>query len=300
MNKSKLLNEVISDAKAVKDTAFKTAVQVLKEEFAPTMSRMISQKLAEDGELDDEELDNEAPAAPPVEDEMPEDEFAAEAPEEDFAPEMEDEDDADLEEILRELQAEAGSEEAPEPPVETAPVEDEEEITSESLDQLIREMEDELSEGETGFEEEDETSPVAESNTKRIRQLRKENAQLKKDVKEAYEAILLQKNTLLEVNLLNAKLLYLQKLSNKFKLAGKEKQTVMEALDNANSKREADLIYATIFQNLRASSTKVTSRINESASRPTRTVGTKPASSAQFGFVERFQQLANINKNKKG
>ena len=66
MAKSNLLKEAIADAKAVKETALANARLALEEAFAPRIQSMLSHKLAEELEDEDEdsmeeELDSSAP-----------------------------------------------------------------------------------------------------------------------------------------------------------------------------------------------------------------------------------------------
>jgi len=66
---SNLLNEVIADAKAVRETAVQTAISRLKETFEPTVRNLISQKLREEGDelekLPAEDETEEMPAETP-------------------------------------------------------------------------------------------------------------------------------------------------------------------------------------------------------------------------------------------
>jgi len=64
-----LLKEAIADAKAVRETALANAKLALEEAFTPRLQSMLSAKLSEEEEMEDE---------PVAEDEMPMDEPAAE------------------------------------------------------------------------------------------------------------------------------------------------------------------------------------------------------------------------------
>ena len=60
-NRKDLLSEAIADAKAVKETALANAKLALEEAFTPKLQSMISAKLAEDADEQDEmeeELDS--------------------------------------------------------------------------------------------------------------------------------------------------------------------------------------------------------------------------------------------------
>lgn len=129
MAKQDLLAEAIADAKKVKKTALANAKMALEEAFQPTLQRMISTKLAEEDELDDDfdlsiEIEPELSVAPeggddlggeePVgmgsfEDDEPVDAPAPEGGDDlggDDAPAPEGEEDMELESLIRELEGE--------------------------------------------------------------------------------------------------------------------------------------------------------------------------------------------------
>lgn len=197
---SDLLNEVIADAKAVRETAVQTAISRLKETFEPTVRNLISQKLREeDGEemdMDTEEApEMEAPApAPAPEEEEPvaeemddytDDTYDSVFEEEDYLDNGE-EDEELLAQILDELDSEEMysdlDDETIIPEEEDMDMDTEEgygsDMSEEELDEMISELEDELSsdvESEDEMEEPQET-PVAESRRlKNGRRLRKES-----------------------------------------------------------------------------------------------------------------------------
>jgi len=158
-----ILKEAIADAKAVRETALANAKMALEEAFTPQLKSMLSAKLKED-EFDDEEEfgggedEEEIPAEEGSysEDEEFGDEEGGEGEENPFSddePEVE-------EEGIIEING-----------VKYAPVvseEDEEEFGGEEeeeldLEAIIRELEDELSEGE---EDEDEDKEEVDEITK--------------------------------------------------------------------------------------------------------------------------------------
>lgn len=321
---SKLLNEVIADAKAVRETAVQTAISRLKETFEPTVRSLISQKLSEEEEEDDDlmdlEMEPEAPAADVAPDVDPTPEPAA-AP----APEPEEDFDDELEEILREL--EGMEDEDLEEEVDgdgdgerayraagtdghrvghTLDEMDEDDMLDEmeddmldemdeyDLDEIIAEMEMELE------EEEDEKMEYKESRRRRNRNSISETRELKRklrkaesELKEAYKAITTQKNVINEVNLLNSKLLFLTKVTSKYNLSAEKQVKVLEAFDRANTVREVKLVYSTICESFNRSVAKKS--VNEVASRPTRAV-TKGKLDESFTFTSRWQELAGIKK----
>ncbi len=284
---SKLLNEVIADAKAVRETAVQTAISRLKETFEPTVRSLISQKLSEEDEYEDE---GETVTAEPAPEPAP-------AP----APEPEPDDfDEELDEILREL--EGMDDEMNEMEDEMDLDEMEDELDEYDLDEIIAEMEDEmdLDEMEDAEEEMYERRNRRSSKNNRsgnalseVRQLKRQLRKAKGELSEAYKAITTQKNVINEVNLLNSKLLFLTKVTSKYNLSPEKQVKVLEAFDRATTVREVKLIYSTICENLNTNTSRKS--VNEVASRPTRSVG-KGTLNESFNFTARWQELAGIKK----
>ena len=114
---------------------------------------------------------------------------------------------------------------------------------------------------------------------------------------EAYRTVKKLQSVINEVNLLNAKLLYTNKLFRNFDLNEKQKVKVVENFDRASSLREVKLVFATLGENLNVARKTQNRVVKESfASRPTK--GTKPAGIITEGssLAARFQKLANIKK----
>lgn len=296
-----LLKEVIADAKVIKETAKQAAMSSLSEAFEPTVRQLISQKLQEEGDYE-EPAEDEA-AEPVVEGDYiddGDDGTPANNLEEMEEPEMEDEFDAELDEVLAELEGEVEEEEPElempaEPVAEPAPapapelpVDDDDEITEEMLDEILAEME---GEEEPAVEESAEVGTLRNT----VSRLRAENAELKEQLSNAMAAVNEQRNTLNQLNLLNSKLQYVTKLNSKFKLSESQKVSLIEAFDNCSNVREVKLTFTNWATLLKESVNKKESpktRVNESASRPTRAVVKK--SSDDFAFASRFQKLAGI------
>jgi hypothetical protein len=288
-----LLKEAIADAKAVKQTALANAKLALEEAFTPRLQSMLSAKLAEELSEEEEEVedvategeeedyvDNEAPT---TEGEDGED-YSEEAPaEEDHSEEevTEEEDDLDLEEIIRELEGESDSED--------------------TMEEGDYSEEDSMEEGEEEemTEEEDEDIDINEI----IRSLREEDEEevteeeeSSEELEEAYNVIRFLKGKINEVNLLNAKLLYSNKLFRNFALNEGQKMKVIENFDRAHNLREVKLVFSTLAEGFKSPSTKKS--IKESyASKPV--ASTKPAKrilSEGADLASRFQKLAGLKK----
>lgn len=274
-----LLKQAIAEAKAVKEIAEKNAMSTLTEAFSPQMQSLLSRKIAEEEEIEDEELDlpieeeedemeTEVPAETPAE---------TPAPEEVEEPAVEDEEDLDIDEILRELEGEEEMEDEPvmEEEMEDEPAEDEDAM----IDEILQEVEDEL---------------AAEDDCDTEKEMASENRNLQRKLKEAHKVISIQKNILNEVGVLNAKLLYTTKILGKHDLTESQKLKILEAFDRAKSLRETKLVYSTIVESLRKTPSKTTKRIAEGgSSKPIKTVS-KPINEGSFVNKDRWKLLAGI------
>ena len=385
MANSKLLKDAIADAKAVRETAIANAKIALEEAFTPRLQSILSKKLQAEMDGDDEDeanvteeygaddvdandsseigagegqtgsgTDGDAPqgiatdahteldeteketAEPGKEDEnMPlaegEDENedgVMDDPTGASVTEEEDEDEIDLEEIIRELENELDpnvSEEDEEEEVaegdefdsksaavegkefaktaavegkeiakvegkefaktaavegkEIAMEEDEEEI---DLDEILREM---------GYGDDEEAVEEGEEAA--------DGSELEAELEEAYKVIKSLKSTINEVNLLNAKLLYTNKLFRSYDLTNEQKHKVVETLDRTQNVREVKLVFATLAESMKIGGTakKVkANKITESfASKKVASTAPKAAIINESNdMAERFKKLANI------
>lgn len=221
----------------------------------------------------------------------------------------EDEDELDLEAIIRELEGELeADDEAPaEAPVEEPVAEEGEEVPAEvpaeepvaeegeeapaedeiDLDEILREMgygDDEEAVEESDDADADDTIAAKDA-----------------ELEEAYNVIKSLKKTINEVNLLNAKLLYTNKLFRSYNLTNEQKHKVVETLDRTQNVREVKLVYSTLAESMKIGGTakkvKPQAKINESfASKPVASTAPKKEIIAESSnaLAERFKQLANI------
>jgi len=411
MANSKLLKEAIADAKAVKETALANAKLALEEAFTPRLQSILSQKLREEAEEGDDEMQNEeldssnigtadlcgkTPGKVPSldadtelaqgmkkstakkgledpnrtivndlmegdEDEMGGDDKEAEIAElrarlaelEGEQPEIEDEgawnegddmgddesgddgedyeitgdeeedtdddsdeDDMDLESIIRELEAQLGEEESteddetkmegysdgseagtdkgedPKVVMTTEAEDDKEDEMDEVIDlEILREM-------EADMKDEDPATPNKDGDGMQAERLQKE-------LNEAYSTIKSLRSTINEVNLLNAKLLFANKLFRAHNMTNEQKVKVIETLDRTKSVREVKLVYATLAENLKpvTASNKVAKKSISEGFASKVVKSTKPAAPAQkqviaesADFADRFRKLAGIIK----
>jgi hypothetical protein len=289
-----LLKEAIADAKAVRETALANAKIALEEAFTPRLQSMISARLREEEEMDMEEPvteEDEMEMDMPVEegDEMEMDMPVEEGEDEDYMaeeemdmeePVAEEEDmDAELDEILRELEGDemdmeepVSEEEDMEEPVAEG---DEEEISIEEVIRALREEED----MEEPVAEEEEAAP----------------AETEKELAEAIKVIKFLKSKINEVNLLNAKLLFSNKLFRNYPLSESQKVKVIENFDRARTVREVKLVYGTISESLKSAKTKRPMVKESYASRTSKSTAPKKAILSEGNdLAARWKKLANL------
>ena len=157
------------------------------------------------------------------------------------------------------------------------------EETNESIDidALISEIESELDEGKKKEDKED---------------VKKEVKKAKEELKEALKTVVSLKSTISEMNLLNSKLLYCNKLFRANSLTEAQKVKVVDALDLATTANEAKLVFSTLQESFNF--TGVEKRgITEGLGRASKASGVAPKkviAESVDGTISRFQKLANI------
>ena len=225
--------------------------------------------------------------------------------------EEETEDDMDLEAIIRELEAQLGDDEGTEEePAEENPFaanenladgseagtdkgadpklvvtnEADEESDEVDLEEILREMEADMKGDEEKVDEAEETEKD-------------------KEIEEAYNTIKSLQRTINEVNLLNAKLLFANKLFRAHNMTNEQKVKVIETLDRTKSVREVKLVFSTLAENFKYTSTtnKTTKKsISEGiASKAVKSTAPKVAKQViaeSADFSNRFKKLAGIIK----
>jgi hypothetical protein len=124
-------------------------------------------------------------------------------------------------------------------------------------------------------------------------------AAIKAENVEYKKAIIFMKDKLHEVNILNAKLLFTNKLFKEFALDNNQKLKVVETFDRTQSTREIKLVYSTLAEQFSDnSSTPRKNPIRESAS--VKSGSTKPSQKSRKVITEedqvanRFKKLAGI------
>lgn len=128
------------------------------------------------------------------------------------------------------------------------------------------------------------------------RLLAKAGKKMEEELNEAISTINQLRSDLNEVNLLNSKLLYTNKIFKDKNLSEETKLKVVEAFDKATTAKEAKVVYETLKESI---ATKPASRqIKESlgfASKPMGTSTAKQPIVEAFDFKTRWQRLAGIN-----
>ena len=137
------------------------------------------------------------------------------------------------------------------------------------------------------------TRPIRES---RARRRTRSGSQKLNEYRRAVHAL---KGQLNEMNLFNAKLLYVNKLMQNRNLSTRQQKVIVEALDNAKTLREAKLLYKSLTSSLN----KKTRNLSENRIRRTLGSASKSARSAQrldegAGSMNRWAVLAGINTSK--
>ena len=126
-----------------------------------------------------------------------------------------------------------------------------------------------------------------------------EKEKMEEELAEAKEVINQLRSDLNEVNLLNSKLLYTNKIFRGKNLTENQKIKVLKAFDKAETVKGAKSIFETLNENLVAKSTK--SNIRESLGMASKPAGVAPKRQLnenviqEDAMVSRFKKLAGIN-----
>jgi len=125
-------------------------------------------------------------------------------------------------------------------------------------------------------------------------------SKLTSDLGEHRKVVKYLRGKLNEVNLLNAKLLFTNKLFRAHGLTNEQKLKVVETFDRATNLREVKLVFATLAESFGSKTASTPKPIKESKGSASKaTASTKPKSAPKvieegFDMKQRFQKLANI------
>jgi len=228
----------------------------------------------------------------------------------DMGDDEESEDDMDLEAIIRELEAQLGDDE------EVSEEESEEEnpyaanenladgseagtdkgetpkvvVTNEEADSDEVDLEEILREMEADMKGDEEKMDEAEETEK------------DKEIEEAYNTIKSLQRTINEVNLLNAKLLFANKLFRAHNMTNEQKIKVIETLDRTKSVREVKLVFSTLAENFKYTSINKNAKktikdgIDSKVVKSTKPAVARTVISESTQISDRFKKLAGIIK----
>ena len=156
------------------------------------------------------------------------------------------EEDLELEAIIRELEEDLDEDvteevlpEAVEEEPAKADKDSDDKIEEDfNIDEIIEEI----------LSEDDEIVTEAEHEEDEKEEPKEKMEEISTELDEAYNTIHSLKDTINEVNLLNAKLLYTNKLFRNFELSENQKMTVIENFDRAGNTREVKLVFSTLAE----------------------------------------------------
>ena len=191
------------------------------------------------------------------------------------------------------------------------PGEDEEEI---DLDELLRELEtvsegddEDVDEAKHDKEEDKEVDEVSTATSTEVQDTADSQAQgtninrvvNEEELTEALETIEQLKKDLHETNLLNSKLLYVNKIFKANNLSESQKVNIIAAFDKAETVKEVKLVFETVSENVVTSKkeTVTESKVKGMASKATGNTAAKPEVINEVSdTVRRMQKLAGIIK----
>jgi len=317
-----LLKEAIADAKAVREVALQNAKMALEEAFDSKIKNMLSARLAEeldeDVELEEdyveEEVDTTDEAVEATDEGNYYEEDSANVSDVSGATEEGVDEEINLDELMAELEEmsyeedeksegmkydedEKANEGKKDDEVKEGKDEDEvkeakdEDEANESIDidALIAEIESELEEGKDEKE-------VKEADDAELEEAKKRAKKAEDELEEALAAVSTLKESISEMNLLNSKLLYCNKLFKANSLTEAQKVKVVDALDLATTANEAKLVFSTLQESFNFTGVEKRA-IKEGLGRASKASGTAPKkviAESVDGTISRFQKLANI------
>jgi hypothetical protein len=229
--------------------------------------------------------------------------------------EMEDEEEAyhegedkelDLESVIKELESEIKEADEDEDGEKVDEAKDDED--DEKVDEDIVTEEDEEDEDKDKTDEQSTSSGIGKGTGVKMasasdeedldkgkdKPMSNESVELKAELKEYKEAVSFLREKLHEVNILNAKLLYTNRLFKEYVLSNDQKMKIVETFDRAQTAREIKLVYSTLAESFKGGSVKKT-RVQESASvKSGTTKPTKKIITEESEVASRFKKLAGI------
>ena len=360
---SDLLKESIADAKAVRETALANAKTFLEENFAASMKEMFADKLkeemAEEADSEEDTIEEKlgssdigkddgltAKTQRPVKPSPVANKNTTAAGEQQFGVPLEEDADVEegaevtseeLDEILAELESEVsedmgtddmGSDDMGSVPSAST---DMEEV---SLDELLAELEEEeaapaaapvhsplpvdptaqqvpapapvVGQVPSPVAEDEEDGVSTEEIAEALVAINEENESLRKQLAESLRTVKYMRGVLSETNLLNAKLLYTNKLFKGKSLTEDQKLRIINTFDLTKNIREVKLAYTVLAESNNSGASVVKKKTNTTAHTITEGLASKQVSSTRpvstivepqaDEMTSRFQKLAGIKK----
>ena len=241
---------------------------------------------------DEEDLSDEMPEEMPEEEPASDEDMGAEYNEGMY--------DLDLDEIIRELEDDTTA--IPETEIVDEYADTDENLYEEepaptgeeSMDDIIEAILREAEEGDSPY-----GPPVEKTDdlSEELEDTQAELADTEEKLTEAYNTVKKLKSIINEVNLLNAKLLYTNKLFRNYELSENQKMKVIENFDRAINTREVKLVFSTIAESFKRPTTKRV--VKESlASRAVNTTAPSKATRQVLGegfeLANRWKKLAGL------
>ena len=157
-----------------------------------------------------------------------------------------------------------------------------------SLEEILRELEEADKKVEEG------TGPGGQIDPKAADVYSVNDDSAKKELNEAIKTIKALKHELNEINLFNAKLMYVNKIFKARNLSESQKTKVISAFDRSTSVKEVENTFRTLSESIIAAPKK--SSLKESVGFASKAMGNAPARPIveADAFVTRWQQLAGI------
>ena len=293
-----LFKEAIADAKAVKEVSIANAKAALEEVITPRLKSMFEKKLTEMEEEDEKqeegykmkkensELEEEFNLEELLAelDEVEDEEVHEEELTEETVSESEEtlEEETIEEELTEEEDAEETEDESEEEEEEESKVDDMDveidfdNMTEDDLRAFIEEVVDEMIEAEelklTDTEDDSEEVEIEDEAEMEDDEVEMEDEIANLELEETAEAGIIEKleeamktiktlkSELNEVNLLNSKLLYLNKILKESNLKESQKVKVITAFDKAETVKEARIVFETLKENLSKAPAKETTK----------------------------------------
>ena len=224
-------------------------------------------------------------------------------PEDEYGDEELPEDDLELESILRELEGDLVQEGDEYVDTDIHPRELDQDGSDIDAEMYRREgyqhEEQNIDEIIEAILREEEYQPTGDAPAEEIgtalEEAEEELARKDEELHEAYKTVKKLNSIINEVNLLNAKLLYTNKLFRNFELNESQKMKVIENFDRAGNTREVKLVFSTLAESFNRPQTKKKMVKESYASKPVRTTApSKPILNEGFELAERWKKLAGL------